>query len=187
MEKLELRWQQQRGRHFFDSRIEGKPRVLSSDRAGWAHWEFQFENMMALIDIGLTIKLEEAETQTALILGDTNAESRQRCILPFSVLASITHERPLNVVRSLRLARNGYEAKRLIVEDFKPPPDQRRLALARRSRGSPFMWSTSTCSQCSSRNGAELVEHYERLPPPPEEISTVFDGVVKRAVVLETN
>ena len=51
----------------------------------------------------------------------------------------MTAGRPQNIVRSLRMDRNGFEAWRLIAQEFEPPSDQRRYVLAMEiSQGKPF-------------------------------------------------
>ena len=141
---------------------------------------------MTLIRPEYSSEMEQAANEACVVTDTMFAETRRRSTLLYAVLASMTRDKPQNIVRALRTTKNGYEAWRLIVLELEPPSDQRRLALAMDiSRGKPFVNADVGAFSSQLLQWEELIVQYEMLPAPPGELATVFDSVVKRAVLLD--
>ena len=72
----------------------------------------------------------------------------------------------MQLVKSLRAERNGYEAWRLIVAEFEPSNDQRGLQLALEIGRGKTLLLNSSMSQFSSQlmMWDDLIRQYEKLP-----------------------
>ena len=111
-----------------DARTLQKPNIFDNSETGWKEWKFKMVTYMGLVDPVLPDFMEEAEQRAEPVevrAEDDDNIRRSRTL--YAMLATHTTGRALRIIQGT-VGRNGFEAWRLLSEEFAPKVVQRRLA-----------------------------------------------------------
>eukprot|EP00971_Amphidinium_carterae_P021197 418469-Amphidinium_carterae.2 len=162
-----------------DRKLIGKPTKLTQQSV-WSDWRFEFENYLVCVDTNYQEELRQAALLPTPVgpPGDPARQGRSHSL--YAVLASLVTGKALDIVKSQRDIRNGFEAWRRIVHEYEPPNNTRRLALLTELLESASLDGLHHPETFASEllKWEEKIREYERFP------ECTFDPEVKKAILL---
>eukprot|EP00971_Amphidinium_carterae_P348034 6490285-Amphidinium_carterae.1 len=152
----------------------------------WFQWRFEFENYMSCMNPNFHDELDLAvqSSQACVVPADPGIQSRSYQL--FAMLASLTAERPAEIVRSLRESRNGYEAWRLLVLEYEPQLAASKYTLLYELLEAKELDGLDPEHyQSAIMRWEEKIRRYEQMPgDKPGEGATLAEDI-KRAILLK--
>ena len=95
----------------------------------WGDWRFTFENYIACIDDIILEEMGDAAVLTVMIATPTDIEVRKISRFLYAILAGLIEGRGMQMVKTQKESRNGYEVWRTLIAEMEPRSDARALAL----------------------------------------------------------
>ena len=113
-----------------DTKVVIKPGLFKSTMEEWPDWRFAMENYAACLHPALGAELDGAAQETDAITiphGDEGLSMRYRSM--YTILSSLVQGKAREMAKRLRGSKNGFELWRLLVAEFEPSTDSRKLAM----------------------------------------------------------
>ena len=95
-----------------DSKVFGKPANFEGAESEWTQWSFIFTAYIYCLDAVMGAEMTKAGTSsTQILMGTTNAESRQRSSVLYNIMVMLWKKKALTFLQLVEVG-NGYEAWR---------------------------------------------------------------------------
>eukprot|EP00971_Amphidinium_carterae_P052214 1027960-Amphidinium_carterae.1 len=162
-----------------DRKLIGRPQKLTTNTV-WSDWIFEFENYLVCVDANYQEELRQAAIHGGPVGLPTEPNRQARSHSLYAVLASLVTGKALDIVKTQRDLRKGFESWRRIVHEYEPPNNSRRLALLAELLEAASLDGTSRPEQFAVKllRWEERIREYERFP------DCTFDAE-KKAILLK--